>query len=587
MRVFFVFAIAGALLLYSSGLWAPYHLDDGNTLNIAKTFDWSTNRVLGFATFWLNEQVALAFGAMFPWSEAFYQRLGNVFIHVLAATALFWLAKELTGRGLVAAVAGALFLVHPIQTQAVTYITQRFESQAAMFMLLSAAAYVRFRRTGGRRWFIAMLILGAAGGLTKQTAFVLPIWIVFIESVFFAGGAKLRKRVLYVSAIGLVLLFPVWKSLPTVFDSPTLKWIAPDQYWISQGPILARYFQLSTWPERQFLFYDFEPVRVFSWPVAAQWALVLIVLALGLYSLRRWPLIGFGIVSFFVLLLPIIILPVPDVINEHRLYPAFAGIALAAAGVYQAINRRSVLVVVGALVIAFGFKTFMRNAEWNDQFAFLEANRAAFPRDPGILSRLAAYYFQSGYVNKSLELNLEARRYEDRYNAYYRQLGHLLTSINLAAIYQAKGNLQAAKTEALRAVAANPVEPMAWQTLGQIQFQLGDYERAQQSFRRLVTLRPDSESLRSFQLTATRLGNTSLAAAIGKVLNVEEQLERSEEKPPFTIPAKYQTFVIFALTLTLLLGLASGLWTVWTACRTLLRQTAANSSPINEVRGKS
>jgi len=577
MRVFFVLAVAGAILLYSSGLWAPYHLDDASVLDSAKTLSWSPTRFLGFATFWLNAQVNQVFGPIFPWREPFYFRLGNVLIHVIAATALFWLALELTGRRVVAAIAATLFLVHPIQTQAVTYITQRFESQAAMFMILSAAAYVRFRRTGGRLWFFAMLILGAAGGLTKQTAFVLPVWIVFIEIVFFAGGAELRKRLLYISAVGLVLLFPVWESLPNAFEGPTLKWIALDQYWVSQGPILTRYFQLSAWPEHQFLFYGFEPVRFFSWAVAAEWALVLMVLAAGLYCLRRWPLVGFGIVSFFILLLPVIILPLPDVINEHRLYPAFAGIALAVAGVYQAINRRSVLVIVGAIVIALSIKTVMRNAEWNDQFAFLEANRAAFPHDPGILSRLASYYFLSGYVNKSLELNLEARRYEDRYNAYYRQLGHLLTSVNLAAIYQAKGNLKLAKTEALRAVAANPAEPMAWQSLGNIQFQLGDYEGAQRSFGHLVVLQPNSESLRSFQVAATRLGNTSLTAAIGKLLAVEEQRERAEEKPPFTIPTRYRTYIIFALTLAALLGVASGLWTLWTACRTLLRQTAANS----------
>src|SRR2546422_11052935 len=326
MRVFFVFAVAGAILLYSSGLWAPYHLDDANTLKLAATFGSTSTRVLGFATFWLNEQVALAVGPMFPWNEAFYQRLGNVLIHILAATALFWLARELTGSGVVAAVAGTLFLVHPIQTQAVTYITQRFESQAAMFTVLAAAAYVRFRRTGKRRWFFATVFLGALSVLTKETGLVLPIWIVFIEIVFFGGAVQLRQRLLSVFAIGLVLVFLVRSHLPGAIYGPTLRWIAWDQYWISQGPVLTKYFQLSTWPERQFLFYDFQPVRVFSWGLAAQWALVLIVLGIGLGCLKRWPLVGFGIVSFFILLLPVLILPLPDMINEHRIYPAFAGV---------------------------------------------------------------------------------------------------------------------------------------------------------------------------------------------------------------------------------------------------------------------
>ncbi|PYS28379.1 MAG: hypothetical protein DMG11_12835 [Acidobacteria bacterium] len=74
MRVFFVLAVAGAILLYSSGLWAPYHLDDASVLDSAKTLSWSPTRFLGFATFWLNAQVNQVFGPIFPWREPFYFR---------------------------------------------------------------------------------------------------------------------------------------------------------------------------------------------------------------------------------------------------------------------------------------------------------------------------------------------------------------------------------------------------------------------------------------------------------------------------------------------------------------------------------
>src|SRR5260370_41406915 len=165
MRVFFVFAIAVGLLIYSTGLWAHFHLDDPNVVKIAeKTSSWSA-RPLGYASFWLNRQMLVFIGSVLPWREPFYYRLGNILIHALAATALFWFVREITGRWIVAATAGALFLVHPIQTQAVTYITQRFESQAAMFMLFSAAAYARFRRTGAKGWIVLVALFAVAGGL--------------------------------------------------------------------------------------------------------------------------------------------------------------------------------------------------------------------------------------------------------------------------------------------------------------------------------------------------------------------------------------------------------------------------------------
>ena len=151
MRVFLVFAVFGALLIYSTGFWAPLMLDDPNVLHVAQRFGWST-RPLGFFSFWLNEQIVTVIRPMLPWYEPFYFRIVNVFIHACAATALFWLAMELIGQWLPASVAGALFLVHPIQTQAVTYISQRFESMAALFMFLAAGSYVKFRKSAAPKW---------------------------------------------------------------------------------------------------------------------------------------------------------------------------------------------------------------------------------------------------------------------------------------------------------------------------------------------------------------------------------------------------------------------------------------------------
>src|SRR5207302_4493412 len=98
-------------------------------------------------------------------------------------------------------------LVHPVQTQAVTYISQRFESQAAMFMLFSGAAYARFRRTSSKGWVIATVLFGLAAGLTKETAVVLPLWLLLIEAVFFEP-ARLRKWAVYMAGLGVLTVVP-------------------------------------------------------------------------------------------------------------------------------------------------------------------------------------------------------------------------------------------------------------------------------------------------------------------------------------------------------------------------------------------
>ncbi len=583
MRVFFVVAVLAAVLIYSPGLTAPYHLDDTNVLKISQTFGWQT-RMLGFASFWLNDQILQVIAPVLPWTEPFYHRLGNVLIHVLAATALFWLTRELGGNPLTAAIAGALFLAHPIQTQAVTYITQRFESQAAMFLLFSAAAYARFRRTNLRRWILAVIVFGAAAGLTKETALILPAWLLLIEFVFFGRIAELKKYALYFSPLLLILLIPVWLGLLPGLGGPTLRWVPWHQYFLTQGPILTKYFGLIAWPGRQFLFYDFQVVSGFSWTLVGEWLLVAGAAAAGFLLLRRNPLIGFGILSFFLLLLPVMVLPLPDLINEHRLYPAFAGVAVAAAASIEAAHRKWMVAVSGALILLLGAKTAIRNAEWKDPIQFMELHREAFPHDPAILTRLASYYFLRGYVNKALELNLEARQYEGHLNTYYRQQGHLLTSLNLSMIYSAKQNFPAAKTEALRAIAAKPNEPLAWRALGYAQLSLEQNKEARQSFEQMVKLSPTSDAWEGLRTAAARAGDFDTAETAARQLKVEQEKVQIEQAgPPVEIPKRYRPYAIFALTLGLLGCLAFGVWTIASAIRAWLGAAAAQNAKGPDV----
>jgi tetratricopeptide (TPR) repeat protein len=577
MRVFFVFAVVVGFLIYSTGLWAPFHLDDASVITGSETItSWMPGHIrsLGYFSFWVNRQILLVVGSVLPWAEPFYYRFVNILIHAVASTALFWLIRELTGQWQLAVVGGALFLVHPIQTQGVTYISQRFESQAAMFMFLSAAAYVRFRRTTIKWWAAGAALFGFAAALTKETAFMLPVWLCLIEVAFFEGGVRLRKYAIYLGGVFLLFLISGVRAFET--DSKNIfGWIPWYQYFFTQGPILTKYFQLVTWPRRQFLFYDFPLVDTFTWLVALQWLLVLAVVGLGLYLLRRNSLIGFGILSFFLLLLPVILLPLPDLINEHRLYPAFAGVAIAAAGCIQAVNRKWAFGVVAVLVLLFGIKTAMRNSDWNDQLQFLELHRSAFPQDPQILSRLASYYYTSGYVNKSIELNLEARRYEYRFNTYYSQQGHVLTAINLSTAYLAKNNLVAAEVEARRAVAANPKEALAWRMLGYVQLQEQQFQKAVESFRQYTKLAPGADAWQGLQLAALRAGDSEAAKLAAEKLKIEESEATAEQGKQLGIPKEYRNYAIFGITLTLLGAAAWAVWTVWSAGLALLRPQTA------------
>jgi hypothetical protein len=552
MRLFFIFASLLGFLLYAHALQAPYYLDDQTVLETSGNMS-AGIRPLGYLSFWFNIQVAHFVRPLFPWRELVFIRVVNVWIHIFAATALFWLVRELTNRRFTAAIAATLFLVHPLQTQAVTYITQRFEAQAAAFMICSAAAYVRFRKNGHRAWLAGAGAFAVAAGATKETAVILPAWLLLIELVFFSGPKTLWRDwpIIVPLALTPVIAYPAWRTF--LQSGPTLTWVPWETYFASQGMVLAKYLQLLVLPWRQFLVYDVHPVQGFPLSLALQWAVVLAVFALGFFCLRRNRLIGFGILSFFVLLLPVTILPLPDLIFEHRVYPAAAGLMLSVAVLLSRLPRRSALVVTAIVVGILGYKTYTRNSQWNNPIAFFEMHRSAFPEGAFALVHLGNHYLGVGEVNRALEIALDARKHENRFNTYYRKVGLTTVATNLGLIHLARRQYDLAEAEALRALSITPDESLSLLLLGNVYLQTKRYEEARDTFEKLTRLKPDDEaSWKWLREAYLKLNETGPAAQAEKTLEDVERTKQATETARLTIPEKYRSHALFVIVFGML-----------------------------------
>jgi tetratricopeptide (TPR) repeat protein len=480
MALFAVLAAIIAAVIYSSGISSPLYLDDPTVLQNAENF--VATRPVGYLSFKLSHKLADIFGLVFPYDVTIYYRIPNVVIHVLATMAVFWLTRELTGRRLMAGLAGALFLVHPIQTQAVTYISQRFESQAALFMFISAAAYIRFRRGNSRLWIVASIVSGLAAAATKETAVALPVWLALIEIVFFSGFQKLKQIAIWLPFVGMVI-YPAWRALEGAANAHTLTWIPFELYLLSQGSILLTYLRLVFLPGKQYLLYDVVPASGVTWSVVANWGLLVLLIAMSLYLVRRNRVAIFGILTFFLFLAPTSLMPIPDMIFEHRLYPALAGLAIALASAFPP-NR---LVVAGFSVV-FVFlanRTYVRNGEWMDSIKFWELHREAFPQDAKVLGSLAVVYANFGEVNKAVAANLEAEKNLNRLNPFYYREGVVVVEMNLAALYSQMGDDVKAMNAAQRALSVESHIPAALRVVAESQYKAGDYEAALKTLKRL------------------------------------------------------------------------------------------------------
>jgi tetratricopeptide (TPR) repeat protein len=445
-------------------------------------------------------------------------------------------------------------------------VTQRFESLATLVMVLSAAAYARLRNTNDRRWLIAVLGFGVMAAFSKETAVVLPVWIVLMEVVFFRT-LRWDRRFLFLVPVGVVLAIPAWRAFTG--SGVTLTSVPLHLYLASQGGVLLKYLQLSLYPYEQFLFYDVGVVTGFSWTIVLEWGVVLSVLTTGIVLIRRYPTIGFGIVSFFVMLLPVTLLPLPDLIFEHRIYPGFVGLALAAGSILILKVRRATIVLMAVLLLVFCFRTFERSAEWNDEVQFLEAHRERFPHDPQALATLAVYYFGRGEVASGIEALRTAREHEDHFNDYYATTGRVNIALNLARMYISASQDDLAREEVELALILAPDEPAVYQLAGGFHLTVGELDAALSNYIKLTELNPSgARGWMGLNQTYLRLEDEANAAVA--LSRLEDMAAARPDRAGWQVPPEYRTQGLFGLLLILSGAVVLAVRTIWVALRTRL-----------------
>ncbi len=423
---------------------------------------------------------------------------------------------EGTARG--AALAAALaFVVHPIQTEAVTYVVQRYTSLATFFFLATVVLYLEWRRAQAaqraRAWGLWIVALTAAvlAMRTKEIAFTLPAVLVLLEALFFEGGRARRLAALLPFLATMILvpaaLLSASGSLADVraadpFAASVLGAGAPSRvdYFFTQLRVVVEYLRLVVLPVGQTLDHDLAIERsLASAPVLGSLA-VLLALAAGGAALvarsargdRRLRIAGFGIAWFFVTLsVESSVIPIDDVIFEHRVYLPSVGLALAlAAGLAvawdlmataPAWSRRALRAAVACWMVALAGATFARNEVWSDPITLWEDAVVKAPAKARPHQNLAVAYAERGWTYQALrEYELVVRIEPDNALGRYN-LGHL---------YAQLGRVDEAIHELREMLRMAPASPATRTTLARLYLQQGRLADAESELRAALSVNP-------------------------------------------------------------------------------------------------
>jgi len=501
---FWVHAALGALLLglcASLYVWTadfPMAFDDhtylkdnplflgGNTLDYLKDFnefvnrpakigsdpDYAVNAVMrpvAYASFRLNYNL----DAFNP----YWYRLVNVAIHAVNAFLIYVLVTVLLRRSTLAAslqrssvlfisaTAAVLFAVHPLATESVTYIIQRFTSLVVLFSLLSLCLYFASCSVQSRwgRWLlrggaVAAVLLAMQ---TKEDAFMIPLLAVLLD--WLVLGTRLRAAA--IRALPLLLCMPLIPVLVFMTaaaqnggfnfdaamnivnsrDEPLNHW----HYFVTELTVMTHYLRQMFWPKGM----NLDP----EWPLYGSLFQGPVLLALAVLSgmvLTAWGLVrrfrgdvrfvlGFACVGWFFITISVssALTPLPDLVAEHRSYLPSIGIFILVAclldwlrssssGSRAHVLRVGIPVFTLLCVGALSWKTCIRNNVWRTRESLWEDTVAKSPGKYRTWGNLGAAYSDAGQNEKAVHCFREALKVEPRFQNGLLNLSNSLLRLN-------------------------------------------------------------------------------------------------------------------------------------------------------------
>jgi protein O-mannosyl-transferase len=387
-----ILALAGALV-YSNSLSGPFIFDD--TVSVVDNA--SIRDGLASAAFSPPREMPTSGRPIVNASLAINYALGglavrgyhiwNIAVHIVCALLLFacarltlqrptmpgWLARRSTDAAFAIAL---IWVLHPLNTEAVDYVTQRTESMMAALFLLTIYSSARAIGSRDRRLWQAAAVMSCAAGMgCKESMVTAPLVVVLYDAAFVFGSLRraLSGRWRFygcLAATWLVLVF-VLSGGPRIRSAGFSAGLSPWTYLLNQTMMIARYLRLSFWPDSLVLHYGWPRALTLSdvWPYAG---LVVLIAVVTLVALWRRPALGFLGAWFFITLAPASsIVPIATEVGaERRMYlPLMALVALAAIGLAWATEpfaRRRAIALALLLIAAapLAAATLARNREY-------------------------------------------------------------------------------------------------------------------------------------------------------------------------------------------------------------------------------
>jgi tetratricopeptide (TPR) repeat protein len=420
--------------------------------------------------------------------------LTSMLLHILAALSIYWLISILFKDNILSALAAIFFVVHPVHTGVVSYISSRADSLYLLFTLVSFIFYIRSSKAKGVIYYLIMVLSYSLALLSKENALILPALLLLYHYTF---KEMIRSRE-FLSMLGITLVY--------ISDSTLLHRI-PGFF-----AAVATYIRLMVLPFGLHMEYG-TPLFSFTDPKAICGLGILAGLIFAAFkTIKTNRLIFFSLSWFLITILPVSNLyPINAYMAENWLYLPSIGFFLILAGYLTAFYKKEkyrilAMTITACLLAFYSYLTIKQNETWREPIPFYERTLKYAPDSSRICNNLANRYDKTGRKEEAIAMYKKAIEINSSCAPAYNNLG---------VEFFTAGRKEEAIAMYNKAIEINPDYADAYANLGNACLALGRKEEAIAMYKKAIMIDPNyTPAYRSLGLAWHEMGNKEEAIAM-------------------------------------------------------------------------
>ncbi len=387
-----------------------------------------------------------------------------------------------------------IFLAHPLQIQAVSFITQRFTTMGAFFYLLTIVFYLRGRISGKRKFLIWAFWAMVAGCFAKEFIVSVPFILLLYELYFLrVDKNNFRQQLKHLAPFSIIfMLMPLAKFFDRqeavigykyILNTTRFDW----HYLLTELNVLKTYLRILVLPVNLNADYDFPIAQNFWEPATFTSICLLSILAAAAIYLynhqkREW---SFFIAWFFVATsveAASVVFGNREVIYEHWAYLATVSYAFAVSFLVYSIFKTRLSyarIILTLIVCLYSLVSYERNKVWQTEVSLWQDVIRQSPHKPQGYGALGKAYWRKGKNDLAFQYYMESLRINPRFHKVMN---------DIALYYFSYGKDSLAASYLLRMIELDPQDSKGYSNLAYIFYLHQQYKKAVEYYQKALQL---------------------------------------------------------------------------------------------------